>query len=145
MLLWLPHQPSPYKGWYKLINLIRGCDCGCDYRGWKGREGWRDKAERDGSWRWGFAGSEGPGNDELGGVGEEPRCSACLMRKTRKLQSFLPGLLSVLHLFISPVLYFYSPGLHILLLLCSNFLFPRSHEYFFLPFSLSTTFVFPVV
>lgn len=39
MLLWLPHQPSPYKGWYKLINLIRRCDCGCDYRGWKGREG----------------------------------------------------------------------------------------------------------
>lgn len=43
-LLWQPHQPSPYKGWYKLINLIRGCDCGCDYRGREGRrkgmEGW---------------------------------------------------------------------------------------------------------
>lgn len=92
-LLWLPHQPSPYKGWYKLINLIRYCDCGCDYRGWKGREGsweWKDETGGMESWRWGCAGSQGPGNDEPGGVGEEPRCSAWLMRLTSWIQCSLP-------------------------------------------------------
>lgn len=47
-LLWLPHQPSPYKGWYKLINLIRDCDCGCDYRGWERREGGIGKMWQEG-------------------------------------------------------------------------------------------------
>lgn len=74
-LLWQPHQPSPYKAWYKLINLIRGCDCGCDYRG---REG--------GGWlRWGCAGSQGPGDDEPRGAGEQPRRSAWLMREAAVL------------------------------------------------------------
>lgn len=36
------------------------------------------------------AGSQGPGDDELGGVGDEPRCSAWLMRKTSKLRCPTP-------------------------------------------------------
>lgn len=48
------------------------------------------RQRRDGSWRWGCAGSQGPGDDEPGGVGEEPRCSAWLMRKTSSLQPSLP-------------------------------------------------------
>lgn len=50
-----------------------------------GGKGWRDEAERDGSWKWGCAGSHGSGDDEPGGVGEQPRCSAWLMRKASKL------------------------------------------------------------
>lgn len=38
----------------------------------------------------GYAGSQGPGDDELGGVGDEPRCSAWLMRKASKLQCPTP-------------------------------------------------------
>lgn len=53
-------------------------------------EGWRVEAERDGSWRWGCPGSLGPGNDEPGGVGEEPRCSAWLMRRASYLQPSPP-------------------------------------------------------
>lgn len=93
--------------------------------------GW-GKAERDGSWRWGCAGSSGPGDDELGGVGEEPGCSAWLMRET-KLQPFLPFLLSILHLILTPVLY-----------LC----FCSISSYFaevksLLLYSVSATYVFP--
>lgn len=42
--------------------------------------GGRDEAKRNGWWRWGFAGSQGPGDDEPGGAGEEPKCYAWLMR-----------------------------------------------------------------
>lgn len=50
----------------------------------------------------GCAGSQGPGDDEPGGVGEEPRCSAWLMRKARELQRL------VLHLlFVSVFLLFF--------------------------------------
>lgn len=38
----------------------------------------------------GYAGSQGPGDDELGGVGDEPRCSAWLMRKASKLRCPTP-------------------------------------------------------
>lgn len=43
-----------------------------------GGKGWRDEAERDGSWKWGCAGSHGSGDDEPGGVGEQPRCKQAL-------------------------------------------------------------------
>lgn len=49
--------------------------------GSEGREGLGRCGSRDGSCRWGCAGSHGPGDDEPGGVGEEPRCSAWLMRE----------------------------------------------------------------
>lgn len=60
--------------------------------GMGGRGGWQDKAERDGSQRWGCAGSHGPGDDKLGGVGEEPRCSAWLISEASKLQTPHPHL-----------------------------------------------------
>lgn len=70
-----------------------------------------------GSLRWGCAGSQGPGNDEPGGVGDEPRCSAWLMRE--KLASF--SLPSYFHFnFLSPFYFqcFFS------LNLCYTLIFP---------------------
>lgn len=60
-------------------------------RGWGcAKEGLEDEAGGMESWRLGRAGSQGPGDDELGGVGDEPRCSAWLMRKASWNQCTLP-------------------------------------------------------
>lgn len=68
ILLWLPHQPSPYKGWYKLINLIRGCDCRRDCGG-------REEGVRRGV----CAGRQGSGCNKPRGVEEKPDHCAWLM------------------------------------------------------------------
>lgn len=62
--------------------MIAGVIVGAGRGGREGREGLERCGRRDGSWRWGCAGSQGPGDDEPGGAGEEPRCSAWLMSKT---------------------------------------------------------------
>lgn len=50
---------------------------------------------------WGCAGSQGPGDDELGGVGDEPRCCAWIMREASSRFPPSPHILS--QRFILPV------------------------------------------
>lgn len=69
---------------------------GCCSEGWLmvlvlggAGEGWGCAGEG-----WGCAGSQGPGDDELGGVGDEPRCCAWIMRETSSRFPPSPHLLS---------------------------------------------------